>query len=302
MNPTALPFAKMEGMGNDFVLLEWEALPSDWQTRLDLLAQRLCHRPFGIGADGLLLIQRKTPERVAMRMFNPDGTEDFCGNGLRCVARYAYEHGYTDRTEFVIEAFRGQTVPVRLHTLHGSVEQITTWLPAPRFHPSQIPMQIEGEQVDDYPLFVGNEKLHISAVNTGTTHTVLFTDRLPEDARFLNISPKLETHPLFPERTSVIWAVVEAPDTIYIRIWERGVGETLGCGSGSAAVAVLAQRAGWVSDQVSVISKGGQVQIRWHPPTHIELTGNASLRFEGTYWLLDQCVSTSWTRLREPRA
>lgn len=285
MSRTSLPFAKMEGMGNDFVLLEWDHVPSEWQSRLDALAHRLCHRPFGIGADGLLIIARQTAHRVVMRMFNPDGTEDFCGNGLRCVARYAYEHGYTNQTEFEIEAFRGQLVPVRLTLSNGTIERITTFLPPPRLHPSQIPMLVEGEQVDDYPITITDETLFVNSVNTGTTHTVIFTYRLPDDERFQRISARLETHPLFPERTSVLWAVVDDPHTIRIRIWERGVGETWGCGSGSAAVAVLAQRAGWVGESVEIKAKGGSVKIRWRPREPIEITGDAHLRFEGTYWL-----------------
>ncbi|MCX7688445.1 MAG: diaminopimelate epimerase [Fimbriimonadales bacterium] len=287
MSETGLPFTKVEGMGNDFVLLEWEQIPESWQGRPERLAQILCHRPFGVGADGLLIIQRKTPQRVVMRMFNPDGTEDFCGNGLRCVARFAYEHGYTDATEFVIEAYRGQEVPVRLHLREGTVDAITTTLPAPRFHPRQIPMLVEGEVVEDYPLTIADETLRLNAVNTGTTHTVIFTDRLPDDERFHKLSPRLETHPLFPERTSVLWAVVDSPETIRMRIWERGVGETLGCGSGAAAVAVLAQRAGWVSETVEVVSKGGRVKVRWQPNQPVEITGTAFVRFEGVYFLQD---------------
>lgn len=285
MSETRLPFTKVEGMGNDFVLLEWEQIPAPWHERLERLAQILCHRPFGVGADGLLTLQRKTPQRVVMRMFNPDGTEDFCGNGLRCVARFAYERGYTDLTEFLIEAYRGQEVPVRLHLREGMVESITTTLPAPRFHPRDIPMLVAGEAVEDYPITIADETLHINAVNTGTTHTVIFTDRLPDDERFHKLSPRLETHPLFPERTSVLWAVVDSPTTVRIRIWERGVGETLGCGSGAAAVAVLAYRAGWVGESVEVISKGGRVKVRWQPDHPVEITGNAFVRFEGVYFL-----------------
>lgn len=285
MSETRLPFTKVEGMGNDFVLLEWEQVPAPWHERLERLAQILCHRPFGVGADGLLTIQRKTPQRVVMRMFNPDGTEDFCGNGLRCVARFAYERGYIDLTEFVIEAYRGQEVPARLHLREGMVESITTTLPAPRFHPRDIPMLVAGEVVEDYPITIVDETLHINAVNTGTTHTVIFTDRLPDDERFHKLSPRLETHPLFPERTSVLWAVVDSPTTVRIRIWERGVGETLGCGSGAAAVAVMAYRAGWVGESVEVISKGGRVKVRWQPDHPVEITGNAFVRFEGVYFL-----------------
>ncbi|MFN3691156.1 MAG: diaminopimelate epimerase, partial [Fimbriimonadales bacterium] len=149
MNAQGLPFYKMEGVGNDFVLIEAHAAPvHDWSA----LAQRLCHRPFGIGADGLLVIERGASAPVRMRMFNPDGTEDFCGNGLRCAARFAYEQGYVDTTEFTIETLGGKIVPVQLHRRDGAVEQVSMQLPPPRFHPRDIPALAEGEIIEEFPI------------------------------------------------------------------------------------------------------------------------------------------------------
>ncbi|MFN7019334.1 MAG: diaminopimelate epimerase [Fimbriimonadales bacterium] len=281
MSLSQLPFHKMEGVGNDFVLIE----AADAHGRdLSELAQRLCRRPFGIGADGLLVIERGASAPVRMRMFNPDGTEDFCGNGLRCAARYAYERGYVDASEFTIEALGGRLVPVQIHLSDDRVAQITTVLPPPRFHPRAIPAYADGELIEDYPITIAGHTLRIACVNTGTTHTVIFSDALPDDARFLEISPRLETHPMFPERTSVLWAVIVSRREARVRIWERGVGETLGCGSGAAAVGVLAYRAGYTEPLITVVSKGGALQVECQD-NGIALTGSANTRFVGEYWL-----------------
>lgn len=277
----ALPFWKVEGVGNDFVLIEAEAVQGD---DLSQLAQRLCHRPLGIGSDGLLLIGKGVYAPVSMRMFNPDGTEDFCGNGLRCVARFAYEQGYVDTPAFPIETISG-VIPVQLTLRDGQVGAITIQLPPPRFHPRDIPALIEGESVQDYPLTVAGHQLRLWSVNTGTTHSVIFNDRLPDDETFRQLSPRIETHPLFPERTSVLWAVLESPHKVRVRIWERGVGETLGCGTGAAAVAVLSHIAGWTQNPVEVHSRGGVLTVHWEPDSTIALTGPARVLFEGRYWL-----------------
>ncbi|MFQ3610059.1 MAG: diaminopimelate epimerase [Fimbriimonadales bacterium] len=284
MNAVALPFYKVEGTGNDFVLVQETALAGVPHS-LSELAPILCQRPYGIGSDGLLVLGRGMKAPVRMRMFNPDGTEDFCGNGLRCTARLAYELGYVETTEFAIETLGGHLVPAKLHLERDSVHRVEIQLPPPRFHPRDIPALIEGERLEDYPVVIAEREWRISSVNTGTTHTVLFVERLPDDTTFTTVSARLETHPLFPERTSVLWAVVESPQCIRVRIWERGVGETLGCGSGASAVAVLAQLAGWAGESVEVHSKGGVLQVQWSPERLIALTGDANLRFEGTYWL-----------------
>ncbi|MCS7209794.1 MAG: diaminopimelate epimerase [Fimbriimonadales bacterium] len=281
MNTLQLPFHKMEGVGNDFVLVDADAVAG-----LDLraLAQHLCCRPFGIGADGLLIVGQGTRAPVQMRMFNPDGTEDFCGNGLRCAARYAYEQGYVQTTEFGIETLGGCVVPVQIHLREGEVDAITTELPPPRFHPRDLPALADGEVIEDYPIRVAGHSLRIASVNTGTTHTVIFGESLPDDALFLEVSPRLETHPMFPERTSVLWAVVVSRGEVRVRIWERGVGETLGCGTGAAAVGVLAHRAGWTEPTVTVTSQGGILQVR-STTNGVMLTGAANKLFDGMFYL-----------------
>lgn len=277
------PFYKMEAVGNDFVLIEARQFPEeqrDWAR----LAQQLCHRPWGIGADGLLVIEPSEKAAFRLRMFNPDGTEDFCGNGLRCAARFGFEQGYVDQTHFHLEALGGVLVAVQLALgPEREVETITIRLDPPRFHPKEVPALIEGEEILDYPLRIGEQTWSITALRVGSTHTVLFVPHLPDDETFLKVSPRIEKHLLFPERTSVLWGVAESQETFRVRIWERGVGETLGCGTGACALAVAARRHGWAGEQVKVISKGGILQVRWNPGEPVELTGPACMRFEGCF-------------------
>jgi diaminopimelate epimerase len=263
-----LPFTKMQAVGNDFVVIE-ENL---WPRRTDWTAQslRLCDRNFGIGGDGVLVVGPSQIVDVRMRMFNPDGSEDMCGNGLRCVALLAYERGLL-----------GQGKAGRVETIDGvrevsvdassSAASVTAEMGIPRFAPRDLPAIVpsESEHLLDYPLTIdGCGDQTISTVNTGSTHTVLWVEELPDDALFFAVSPRIETHPLFPERTSVLWTKVidkgssEAPAQLKVRIWERGVGETLGCGTGASAATTLALTQSKVSGRsVLVHSKGGTLQV-----------------------------------------
>lgn len=278
----AIPVVKLEAVGNDFLLVE-EQFAQDVNSWNDF-ALRICNRPFGIGSDGLLVIGNSVYAAFRMRMFNPDGTEDFCGNGLRSAARYAFEKGYVNETSFAIEALGGVAVPAEIGLNESGVQSVTITLPPPKFHPSEIPALSEADELTAYPLNVEGRVWEINAVNTGTTHTVIFVDVLPDDEVFQTYSPKIEHHFLFPERTSVMWCVVDARDRIRVRIWERGAGETYGCGTGASAVTVAARRAERVDEQVNVMSKGGTLQVRWDAEEPIRLSGPVNIQMEGTYF------------------
>jgi len=272
-----LPFTKMQGVGNDFVLVDTRSgVEHDWPR----LAVRMCDRHFGIGADGLLLITACSEADVGMRMFNPDGTEDFCGNGLRCVARY------------VADAEDPRPDTLRIGTLSGVR---TAWLIGPDtvradmtdpvFRPEGIPMRVTGERVLDYELPIENGFLRITALSTGSTHAVVFVDRLPDDDEFVRISRQVENHPLFPERTSLMWTRVESPERLRLRIWERGAGETLGCGTGACAAMIAARLHGYVGSRVAVASEGGEMTVEWEPGGTLFQTGPAEYVFGGRYFL-----------------
>ncbi len=279
-NTSALPFTKMQGVGNDFVVIDAREHPArEWSG----LAEEICDRHFGIGADGLLVIDRSHVAAAAMRMFNPDGTPDFCGNGLRCVARYLVDDNRR-RTEdgsrhspLTIATLAG----VRTATVSGEI--VTVDMGEPRFAPEDIPMRVSRERVVDYPLNVLGEKLRVTALSTGTTHTVIFVDELPDDDRFLSLGPAIEHHPLFPERTSIMWTKVDGPSSVKMRIWERGAGETWGCGSGACAAAVAAVIHGIDGGPISVHSKGGTLTVDWSEGSPIKMTGPAEFVFTGEY-------------------
>lgn len=276
-----LPFSKMHGAGNDFVVVSEEAVGSFF---LPDLARRLCRRRFAVGADGLLVVGRGSRHAVRMRMFNPDGSEDMCGNGLRCVAKWASLHGLTADTCFTVETIDGDKQVELLSDGKVRVE-----LGEPRFEPNEVPVLAEEAPVVDMPVDLPHGTVRITALSTGSTHGVVFVDSLPDDERFLRDSPMIENHPLFPQRTSVLWTVVENPSRLRMRIWERGAGETLACGTGACAAAVAAQLHGLAGESVDVYSAGGMLHVEWRPGEPISLTGAAELVYEGCY-LLDEVM------------
>lgn len=272
----AIPFAKVQSIGNDFVLLDLDQIGD----RHDLpeLAKAMCARRFGIGSDGLLTISARGAE-LAMRMFNPDGTEDFCGNGMRCGAWYAHSRGLIAKEFTILHGGR------RVHTYVASDASVCTTLGPASFAPAEIPVRSDDPLID-FPIEVAGEVVRITAVTTGSTHAVVMVDALPDDERFVRVSSALEHHPLFPERTSVIWTRVAAPDELQLRIWERGVGETLGCGTGSsAAVAVQVERTGRVG-RYRVHNPGGMLSVRLEERGgDLNVKSDAEVVYEGD-WLL----------------
>lgn len=270
-----LPFSKMHGVGNDFVVVSEEAVRL---FSLPDLARRLCRRRFAIGADGLLVVGRGSRQAVRMRMFNPDGTEDMCGNGLRCVAKWASLRGLAADTRFAVETIDGDK---QVQLLSDGMVRVE--LGEPRFEPGEVPVVATKAPVVDMPVDLPHGTVRVTALSTGSTHGVVFVDSLPDDERFLRDSPMIENHPLFPRRTSVLWTVVESPSRLRMRIWERGAGETLACGTGACAAAVAAQLHGLAGESVDVYSAGGMLHVEWRPGEPISLTGAAELVYEGCY-------------------
>ena len=279
-------FTKMQGVGNDFVLVDEADAPGG--TNWNALARVVCARRTGIGADGLLVAGRRAPDAdVSMRMFNPDGSEDMCGNGLRCVALWAHRVGWTEAACFRIASKEGPR-EVEILSLDGAQGVVRVDMGVPHPAPSDIPFlgTARAPGFDDsvlgYPLALDGEAYSINAVNTGSTHTVIFGDAPSED-EFRRVSPQLETHPLFPDRTSVLWATPGGRSRISVRIWERGTGETWGCGTGACAVGVLARVLALVPEgPVDVESKGGTLRIDWPGAgQQIRMTGPAQVVYGG---------------------
>ncbi|HRU05984.1 MAG TPA: diaminopimelate epimerase [Candidatus Brocadiia bacterium] len=218
-----LPFWKMEGAGNDLPLVDARAERRPETRDWPALARRMCDRRFGVGGDGLMALEPSSRGAALARMFNPDGTEDFCGNGLRCVAAYLCHRG--EGADVVIETPRG------LHrartTAAGAREyEVDVEIMEPRFDAAGVPALAQGEMVERV-LDLRDVKRVATSVGMGTTHTVIFSGEEVSEAEFLRDSPRIETLALFPDRTSVLWARVVSPERVEMRIWERGVGETL---------------------------------------------------------------------------
>ncbi|HET6387577.1 MAG TPA: diaminopimelate epimerase [Armatimonadota bacterium] len=274
--PLTFPFEKMQGVGNDFVVAEARHLPG---VNLGSLAIRICDRHLGVGADGLLILAESDEADYRMRMFNPDGTEDDCGNGLRCVVRYVRRH-FTPGDYLTFETLPGvRQTEVLEHNDRES--RIRVNMGQPRLSPPEIPMLTNRPDAIRFPIDLHGEIRRFTCMSTGSTHAVTFLEEPAPDETFLSESPLIEHHPLFPERTSVIWAWIAAPGSLRIRIWERGVGETLGCGTGACAAAVAAQLEGRARGTISIVSRGGSLEIEWND--EIWMTGPAVSVFEGRW-------------------
>ena len=282
---STIAFWKVESIGNDFVLVHQDDVNArangDVEKFLSALAIAASERRFGVGSDGLLLVAPDGKD-VRLRMFNPDGTEDFCGNGLRCAAIHATAQGWvSDR--FVIH-HHGVDVPTTVCG-EGCIE---TQLAPASYRPEDIPVAFTQDPEKTFkrkPLWQGLD-LDASSLTTGSTHTIVWVDELPGDEEFHHLGPRIENDAQFPQRTSIIWAREATPMKLEIRIWERGAGETLGCGTGASAAAVDYMRRKNVSGSVEVKSKGGSVVVAaksWDAPLLVR--GTARELFKGNYSL-----------------
>lgn len=262
-----IPFWKMQTIGNDFVLVHQDDLNGFPQ---DELAKKLCSRRYSIGSDGLLVLRSDT-EKLIVNFYNPDGSEDFCGNGLRCAALHCVEQGWLTKSFWVEQlGFRAPVVEN-----DGLVTAVMPWA---TMDPSRVPIRTADEWWE--------KELHGqvgSAVSTASTHFVILCDELPDDLLFETVSSKIEIDPLFPERTSVIWAVPQSSNVLKIRIWERAIGETLGCGTGASAAAAIWSRKSGETGTIHVRSKGGSLDVtlkEWNGP--LSVSSRPETVYQGT--------------------
>jgi diaminopimelate epimerase len=276
----ALDFVKVQGTGNDFVLVDGrDVVEWDWGQ----LASRLCDRHFGIGSDGLLLVLPSEKADFEMRMWNPDGSEsEMCGNGIRCFGKYVFDRGLVRRTEFSVSTLAGIKQLV-VHPGHDGIKSVTVSMGAPELHPDRIPIAVSGERVIDHPLKVASEYLEFTGVSMGNPHAVTFIDRPVRDFPLEQIGPLVERHPLFPRRVNFEICQIVGRDEIDARVWERGAGLTLACGTGACAVAVASRLKGFTGDRVRVNLPGGTLELSWDGNGDVELTGPAEIVFTGTW-------------------
>jgi len=268
-----LQFAKMHSVGNDFIVIYWDKDEPDWSS----LSRKLTNRHFGIGADGLIIILPSNIADYRMRMFNPDGTEDMCANGLRCSARIFAEIKDRNKALFKVETITG-IKEVEIIDRKDWIVQAN--LGEPLLKSEDIPVPLGFSPIVDYPLVVKNKIFNATILSTGTPHSVIFYESLSDDV-FETYSPLIENHPLFQYRTSVIWVTEECPDEVKIRIWERGVGETLGCGTGACAVVVAKVLKDNKKTSYKVTSKGGTLYVEWKNKKDLYLSGKVEKVYDG---------------------
>ncbi len=275
-----LKFHKMHGAGNDFVVLDGirqQVKLNPQQLRL------LADRHFGIGCDQILLVEAADHPQADFkyRIFNADGSEvEQCGNGARCFARFVFEQGLTDKKAITVETLGGLIMP-RLE----DDGRVTVDMGSPVFDPASIPFQGEGSPVET--LTVDDQAYQISALSMGNPHAVLFVEST-EDAPVNSLGATIENHPRFPKRVNVGFAQVANRHQIKLRVFERGAGETLACGSGACAAAVAGIRRGLIDSPVNIITRGGTLTIQWAGDNHnVLMTGPACTVFSGEITLQD---------------
>jgi diaminopimelate epimerase len=276
-----IQFTKMHGLGNDYVLVDGMERSLE-EGKLPALARALSDRHYGVGADGLILVLPSRAADFRMRVFNPDGSEaEMCGNGIRLFARFAFERGYSRQRQIEVETLAGIVRP-RLRLRAGRVTGVQVDMGEPRLARSQIPMKgPEAERVVGERIRVGGRRYEITAVSMGNPHCVLFV-RDVEKAKVEQIGPAIEHHDLFPRRTNVEFAQIVGEGEVKMRVWERGAGETLACGTGGAAAVVAGALNGLLSRKARVHLRGGELQVRWNAEdNHVFIEGPAVEVFSG---------------------
>jgi len=274
-------FTKMQGAGNDYVYVDCFA--QDAPSNLPDLARKISDRNYGVGSDGLILIRPSHVADARMQMFNADGSESaMCGNGLRCVAKYAYDHHICRRERMRIET-RAGVLAVSLEITGGLVRLVTVNMGEPILDAARIPTTLPGERVVDREFEIGGQTLRATCVSMGNPHCVIFVPQAT-DALVLGLGPLIETDERFPQRTNVEFVEVLSRGELRQRTWERGSGETLACGTGASAVCVAGALTGRTDRRVLIRLRGGELELDWREDdNHVYKSGPAVEVFQGDW-------------------
>ena len=271
-----MKFTKMHGIGNDFIILNGFRQSADSP---DLMARRLCDRHYGIGADGLILALPSEIADARMRIINADGSEpEMCGNGIRCLGKYLYDEGIVPQSSMTIETLAG-VLSLDLTIEDGVARAVTVDRGAPRFDPAQIPVAAETNVVD---IDLDGIPTRFFCVSMGNPHAVTY-ELYPGDDRFHRLGAMLECHPLFPRRANIEFCRVRPDGGVDVRVWERGDGETLACGTGACAVLAAGASQGLIPRRADVHLPGGTLDIRWDEGGHLFMAGPAETVFTGEF-------------------
>ena len=284
LKESSVKFTKMHGAGNDYVYVNCF---EECVTNPEQVAIRVSNRNFGIGSDGLILIMPSDSADVRMRMFNSDGSEsEMCGNGIRCVAKYAFDHGIVTKKEITAETGAG-ILTLQLFTGEdGTVDKVRVNMGPPRLTRAEIPMTGEpaGSQVVGQPLNILHTTFAVTCVSMGNPHCVIFVDDV-ESFQVEKYGPLIENHDLFPRRTNVEFVQVISRTEVRQRTWERGAGETLACGTGASAVCAAGYLNGFTEKKILNHLSGGDLELEWADDGSIYMTGPAVEVFSGEIYL-----------------
>ena len=276
-----MKFTKMQGIGNDYVyvncLQETIENPSE-------LAKKISDRHYGVGSDGLIMINPSDTADFEMEMYNADGSRgEMCGNGIRCVAKYVYDYGLTDKTSISVETLAGIKY-LDLTVEDGKVVLVKVDMGKPMLRPEEVPVVSEKEEVIDEPITVDGQEYRMTCVSMGNPHAVVFIDQDVKEFPLETVGVKFENHERFPKRVNTEFVNVLDRHTAQMRVWERGSGETLACGTGACAVAVACALNGLTEDEVTVKLLGGDLQIKWDREKNtVYMTGPAEVVFDGEW-------------------
>lgn len=273
-----MKFTKMQGLGNDYVYVNC------FQEKIEnpsACAVKVSNRNFGVGSDGLIMINPSKVADFEMEMYNADGSRgEMCGNGIRCVGKYVYDYGLTDKTRISVETLGGIKF-LDLTVENGKVKFVKVDMGSPELTSAKIPIVSDKDTVIDEPIEVAGTEYRMTGVSMGNPHTVVYMDDV-QGLEIEKIGPKFENHVRFPNRINTEFARVIDRHTVEMRVWERGSGETLACGTGACAVAVASILNGLTEDQVTVKLLGGDLQIEWdREKNKVYMTGPAEVSFEG---------------------
>lgn len=274
-------FTKMHGIGNDYIYMDCIRNPPPKDPAA--LSRAMSDRHCGIGADGLILICPSERADARMRMFNADGSEaEMCGNGLRCVGKYVYDHDLARKQSLRIETGRG-VLALDLEFAAGRVHQVRVDMGEPILEAARIPTTLPGNPPVNVPLVIQDRTFHVTCVSMGNPHCVTFVDLL-DDALVLGIGPGIERHHAFPRRVNAEFVRVQRPSEITMRVWERGSGETMACGTGACGVAVAGVLAGRTERKIVAHLRGGDLHLHWsESDNHVYMTGPAVEVFSGDW-------------------
>lgn len=276
-------FTKMQGCGNDYVYINGftEVIPQ--QQKPDFV-RKMSDRHFGIGGDGVIFVNPSQTADFEMEMYNADGSRgEMCGNGIRCVAKYVYDYGLTDKTSISVETLAGIKY-LDLTVEDGKVVLVKVDMGKPMLRPEEVPVVSEKEEVIDEPITVDGQEYRMTCVSMGNPHAVVFIDQDVKEFPLETVGVKFENHERFPKRVNTEFVNVLDRHTAQMRVWERGSGETLACGTGACAVAVACALNGLTEDEVTVKLLGGDLQIKWDREKNtVYMTGPAEVVFDGEW-------------------